>query len=52
MLGGFKSVLKPFEGARKGGAEVSFVRNFLSVLRFKTFGLVCLWLNAPVSNFQ
>ena len=22
MLGGFKSVLKPFEGARKGGAEV------------------------------
>ena len=23
MLGGFKSVLKPFEGARKGGAEVS-----------------------------
>ena len=23
MLGGFKSVFKPFEGARKGGAEVS-----------------------------
>ena len=27
MLGGFKSVLKPFEGARKGGAEVCMSEN-------------------------